>query len=252
MISFFRKIRQKLLSQNKVTRYLVYAFGEIFLVVIGILMALQVNNWNESKKDNLIEHTFLLKLKSNLQDDVLLYKNRFQGNEEIYNHMDTAAAILKNYKSHTTEDLQDHLRFILFFNRFNPNKTAFENLLSSAKLDIIRNDSITEALFLYYREVSITQESLAESIDAYSRNTFGPSLMEFDFLENSVDISNKGTKSTFELKPLKSYVENPKIINHISRKMILLRLVGNAYERQMENAERIISLIDSELKSKDE
>jgi hypothetical protein len=50
MISFFRTIRLKLLSQNRVTRYLVYAFGEIFLVVIGILIALQVNNWNEGKK----------------------------------------------------------------------------------------------------------------------------------------------------------------------------------------------------------
>ncbi|WP_026952516.1 hypothetical protein [Algoriphagus mannitolivorans] len=47
MISFFRKIRQKLLQQNRVTRYLAYAIGEIFLVVLGILIALQVNNWNE-------------------------------------------------------------------------------------------------------------------------------------------------------------------------------------------------------------
>jgi hypothetical protein len=57
MVSFFRKIRQQLLSHlpagkagNRVTRYLVYAFGEIFLVVIGMLIALQVNNWNEGKK----------------------------------------------------------------------------------------------------------------------------------------------------------------------------------------------------------
>lgn len=49
MISFFRKIRQKLLSQNQVTRYLAYAIGEIFLVMIGILLALQVNNWNEER-----------------------------------------------------------------------------------------------------------------------------------------------------------------------------------------------------------
>ncbi|WP_348719101.1 DUF6090 family protein [uncultured Algoriphagus sp.] len=51
MISFFRKIRQKLLTQNRVTRYLIYAFGEIFLVVIGILIALQVNNWKEKRKN---------------------------------------------------------------------------------------------------------------------------------------------------------------------------------------------------------
>ena len=50
MIKFFRRIRQKLLSENKLTRYLFYAFGEIILVMIGILLALQVNNWNEERK----------------------------------------------------------------------------------------------------------------------------------------------------------------------------------------------------------
>jgi len=50
MISFFRKIRQKLLQQNKVSHYLAYAFEEIFLVVIGILIALQINTWNEDRK----------------------------------------------------------------------------------------------------------------------------------------------------------------------------------------------------------
>jgi hypothetical protein len=50
MISLFRKIRQSLLQQNKVTQYLAYAIGEIFLVVIGILIALQINSWNELRK----------------------------------------------------------------------------------------------------------------------------------------------------------------------------------------------------------
>jgi len=54
MITLFRKIRKQLLTQNKLTRYLVYAVGEIFLVVIGILIALQINNWNEEKKEQAI------------------------------------------------------------------------------------------------------------------------------------------------------------------------------------------------------
>ena len=53
MIKFFRKIRQKLLTENKFSKYLIYAIGEIVLVVIGILIALaSINNWNDRKKDN--------------------------------------------------------------------------------------------------------------------------------------------------------------------------------------------------------
>ena len=55
MIKFFRKIRHQLLSENRVSKYILYAIGEIVLVVVGILIALQINNWNENKKiQNLI------------------------------------------------------------------------------------------------------------------------------------------------------------------------------------------------------
>ncbi|MBL0025807.1 MAG: hypothetical protein IPO98_12790 [Saprospiraceae bacterium] len=53
MIKIFRQIRQNLLLNGKLRSYSVYAFGEIFLVVIGILIALQINNWNEKRKENL-------------------------------------------------------------------------------------------------------------------------------------------------------------------------------------------------------
>ena len=69
MLKFFRKIRQKLLTENKFSRYLIYAIGEIVLVVIGILIALQINNWNESRKVAEIKHTIYQNLLSDLQTD---------------------------------------------------------------------------------------------------------------------------------------------------------------------------------------
>ena len=59
MIKFFRKIRQNLLMENKTGKYFKYAIGEIVLVVIGILIALSINNWNEMRKSNIEERSAL-------------------------------------------------------------------------------------------------------------------------------------------------------------------------------------------------
>jgi len=67
MIKFFRRIRQQLLSENKFSKYLIYTIGEIILVVIGILIALQVNNWNQNRIDLKIEKQLLFELLKNLE-----------------------------------------------------------------------------------------------------------------------------------------------------------------------------------------
>ncbi len=69
MIKFFRKIRQKLLTENKFSKYLIYAIGEIILVVIGILIALQINNWNEDRKERKQEIEFITSVKKDLTQD---------------------------------------------------------------------------------------------------------------------------------------------------------------------------------------
>ena len=66
MITLFRKIRQKLLAENKIGKYLKYAIGEIILVVIGILIALQINNWNELRKQQQVELKYFYNLKNDL------------------------------------------------------------------------------------------------------------------------------------------------------------------------------------------
>jgi len=69
MIKFFRKIRQNLLMENKTGKYFKYAIGEIVLVVIGILIALQINNWNEHDKSQTLAQKYLKLIKSDLELD---------------------------------------------------------------------------------------------------------------------------------------------------------------------------------------
>ena len=76
MIKFFRKIRQQLVTENKFSKYLLYAIGEIVLVVIGILIALQINNWNEYQKERKSERLLLSEIRDNLKYDL----NDFESN----------------------------------------------------------------------------------------------------------------------------------------------------------------------------
>ncbi len=71
MIKFFRKIRQRLLTENKFSKYLIYAIGEIILVVIGILIAVQINNWNTNRNEIIKVNSILNIVKADLVKDTL-------------------------------------------------------------------------------------------------------------------------------------------------------------------------------------
>lgn len=77
MIKFFRQLRQKLLMENNNSKYLKYAIGEIVLVVIGILIALQINNWNEKRKNENKILSILKEVQNDLQEDILKSKELF-------------------------------------------------------------------------------------------------------------------------------------------------------------------------------
>ena len=70
MLKFFRRIRRKLIDEQNLKRYLIYAIGEILLVMIGILLALQVNNWNEQKKNKKKESHFISMILSDLDGSI--------------------------------------------------------------------------------------------------------------------------------------------------------------------------------------
>ena len=90
MIKFFRKIRQNLLPENKFSKYLLYAIGEIVLVVIGILIALGINNWNENRKYKSIEKDLLNTITENLKlDSISFSKNlrRLRTIDSLHNQL---------------------------------------------------------------------------------------------------------------------------------------------------------------------
>jgi len=142
MIKFFRKIRQKLLTENKFSKYLLYAIGEILLVVIGILIALQINNWNEAQKANHKQTLVLKELVKSINNDLWEYETYLDRN---LNMKKSGIDSLHAYMAGKTE-INDSL-FIKFYKmakkdiHFRYGNGPFDALKSSG-LELIRNDSL--------------------------------------------------------------------------------------------------------------
>lgn len=127
MIKIFKRIRQSLLNENKFSKYLIYAIGEIVLVVIGILIALWINNWNIEQKEEKFELELMSELKTNLLrtiDDI---------NINIGYHersIKSAKIILDAFKidNNRHDTLESHYANVALIPQFLVNKTAYEKL----------------------------------------------------------------------------------------------------------------------------
>ena len=100
MIKFFRKIRYNLMEQNKTGKYFKYAIGEIVLVMIGILLALQVNNWNEARKNRLLELIYLENITADLNLNINELQEFIASRETCIKASDS---ILKNFEEYVPE-----------------------------------------------------------------------------------------------------------------------------------------------------
>ena len=139
MIKFFRKIRQRMLTENKFSKYLIYAIGEIILVVVGILIALGINNWNDANNLTNKETTLLIEMKSNLESDLEGLKWDINKNEKLLKANRIVLKSLNNSVYHDSLNL--YYTWIKGNTVFVKNTSAFKNL-ESFGLDIIKNDSL--------------------------------------------------------------------------------------------------------------
>lgn len=146
MIKFFRKIRYNLMSENKTGKYLKYAIGEIILVVIGILIALQINNWNENRKERNQELHYLENLKTDLNLNIAELDNYITLRNS---RIESANKVLEHFEGKPLTDLNDfafHTTNIYIWQKFTQHDNTFQELTNSGNLALISNDSIKDGL----------------------------------------------------------------------------------------------------------
>jgi len=150
MINFFRNIRQKMINKNKITSYLLYAIGEIILVVIGILIALQINNWNEQNKKKQLKNEYVSSLTNDLSKDTLQLNNRIKANKERLIYLSSVTdSIRKGFYTKLDDYVQLRLRVFAPINVINTyNTNSFNLLISSGNIDLFNENLRTELMEL--------------------------------------------------------------------------------------------------------
>ena len=174
MIKFFRHIRQSLIMENKTGKYLKYAIGEIVLVVIGILIALQINNWNENRKSNNARIYYSHALIADLQKDsiqfsqiISLINGHIETLENIGNRISGPSANIDTLNKIIRQEWDPRFGYIPEIN-----KITFATLTSTGNLDFF-DRLVTEYIQNYYKIGDDLKEGQKSFMEFY-RNALVP------------------------------------------------------------------------------
>ena len=191
MLKFFRKIRYDLMEKNKTGKYLKYAIGEIILVMIGILLALQVNNWNENRKNKISESEYYCKILADFKLDRQNIAELYKASEY---KIETSKRLLLDLerKDKTKSYLINNYLQALRTNAFVPSKVTITDIISSGKLNLLTNDSLKNNVIRYYVELDkllyqleINRSKSLEKAFSYDDNLlFG--FQNYDYVKNSL------------------------------------------------------------------
>ena len=205
MSKIFRKIRQSMLLENKTIKYLKYAIGEIVLVVIGILIALAINNYSERKKEHKKEQAFLneinLDFKSNkAQLDSIISFNKISLHAgvrllEIFKLFDLKNPQINKNNAHVKDSIRVYRPLIWRNKSFNPKNGTVEALLNSSSFDLIKNDTLRRYLISwkdvlgdYLEEERFAVNFLVNEYGPWLRKSFDP---DIDIPENTTALFSK-------------------------------------------------------------
>ena len=155
MLNLLRKFRKKLISEGKIRNYLIYAIGEIVLIVVGILIAIQINNWNTDRRNNQIEISLLEGIRADLVQDTIQVSDRFfQSYNRLVNFIDKFDSIINL----DDENINMHHLDSIFSactrqrNTFWPVSGTFESIVSNGSSYLITNKNLFKEIQDHYEK----------------------------------------------------------------------------------------------------
>ena len=242
MIKFFRKIRQKLLSENKFSKYLLYAVGEIILVVIGILIALSINNWNENLKNKKEEISVLKELLSDSKTNLFSLEEDIFLNQRAINSNMLISDILINKRPYN-DSLDIHFGNIQYNTQFTLNTGGYENLKSRG-FEIISNDSLRKSIInIYDRWVDFIHD-LGDMNNTVSLEQFNP---RYKFYFKNFQRDLEGLYVSFKPQDYEKLIQNNAFLKLIREQKYNNEYTIQALDMGITQIKELIAQLETEL-----
>ena len=252
MIKFFRQIRQNLVMENNKTgRYLKYAIGEIVLVMIGILLALQINNWNEEHKRTSQENKILLTLKSDFTES----KKRLQ--ETMWQQkrsINECIALIQMYEKKIPMASNDIIMRYLQFGAYSWYREeivsgAYDALINAGDSELIKNVELTKLMAEYFSIAKSTFEDHESSMNhMYNMQKIAEStLLPLADLYLKKRIGLDSIRNPKESEAIKFLFKQDAFFGHLYGKTLLEDLRYTIQQDLLARIEEIISILKEEL-----
>ena len=257
MIKFFRKIRQNLLSEGKTGKYMKYAIGEIVLVVIGILIALSINNWNENRKAYSKSKNYLTEMLKDLESDTLSFNTGIRGiSEDI--QIEAWALMQPDYRPIQVDSLWES--FGGWYYNYSINDRTFQKIQNASESNLIGFESVYNSIINYYSVLNEILKGYSEwdVKEVMERQTY------MKDLEAEIEMSNIRLKnlskgqveqvfptrqdSTEQTQSIIAFANSTRGRNHFKNNYARHIRLRNKFKEIVQEANSLISEINKELK----
>ncbi|MEN8124756.1 MAG: DUF6090 family protein [Bacteroidota bacterium] len=243
MINFFRKIRKKLADDNQFLKYSRYAIGEIVLVVIGILIALQINNWNQENKNHQKELFYLRDLNNGLKNSKVELNRIIEKTKKSWLSSDSLIFISRSYNASISYQTLDSLiRLSINYAIFTPDEGIINEIINSGNLNIIKNETI--------RSFIASWDSHLENIKKYEEFQKTISVQYTNYLTDFVDFTNIDSNSSIIISETKDeFLSSTKFRNHLHGRSMSSIILNRLYLKELKLIDSIEIIINKEFKN---
>jgi hypothetical protein len=251
MIKFFRKIRQKLLAENKFSKYLLYAVGEIILVVIGILIALSINNWNNNRTNTVESNNFNQRLLAEVNNNIDLASGKI---EIIKRTLNSSKQILDLFNKPSNNDNLKSLDSLIYYIIEGVEIEFITGTLSeglnTGKVALIESDILKSKLYGLPSNIEYVGK-WDETFSTYLYEIFQPFLYEnFNYrkMDNAYSSYNVGP-SKFKNQHNKALLESEHFENLINNQFFQSNSQLEFHTNLKNEFEEVKKLIEAELQT---